>query len=65
MSRAAAVGYEARLLPLPRFLREGGEADWADILAGLAITGHFLARDLLIERARRRAAPRASGWSTG
>ena len=57
VSRAAAVGYEARLLPLPRFLREGGAADWPDILAGLAITGHFLERDLFTER---RAEPLAA-----
>lgn len=50
VSRAAAIGYENRLLPLPTFLREGGAADWPDILAGLAITGHFLERDVLTER---------------
>ena len=51
VSRSAAVGYEARLLPLPRFLREGGPADWVDILDGLRLTGHFLERDLLVARA--------------
>lgn len=50
VSRGAATGYEAKLLRLPAFLREGGAADWADILAGLAITGHFLERDLLTDR---------------
>lgn len=50
VSRGAAHGYEARLLPLPPFLAQGGAADWSDILAGLAITGHFLARDLLTDR---------------
>lgn len=50
VSRAAAAGYEARLFPLPAFLRAGGEADWPDILAALAITGHFLARDVLTDR---------------
>lgn len=50
VSRAAARGYEARLLPLPRFLREGGEASWDDVFAGLRLTGHFLARDLLVDR---------------
>lgn len=49
VSRAAAIGYEARLFPLPSFLRHGGEADWDAIFAGLAITGHFLARDLLTD----------------
>ena len=51
VSRSAAAGYEARLLPLPAFLREGGTADWPDIFAALAITGHFLERDLLTGRA--------------
>jgi len=50
VSRGAAYGYEARLFALPAFLTEGGAADWPDILAGLAITGHFLARDLLTDR---------------
>lgn len=50
VSRAGAVGYEARLLPLPPFLLEGGEAGWPDIVDGLALTGHFLRRDLLGER---------------
>ena len=50
VSRGAAHGYEARLLPLPAFLAAGGAADWTDIFAGLAITGHFIARDLLVDR---------------
>ena len=50
VSTSAAAGYETRLLPLPAFLRTGGAADWDDILAGLAITGHFLARDILVDR---------------
>lgn len=50
VSRAGAVGYEPRLLPLPRFLVEGGEAAWPDILDGLTLTGHFLRRDLIGER---------------
>ncbi|HZF43162.1 MAG TPA: DNA repair protein RecO [Sphingomonadaceae bacterium] len=50
VSAAAAEGYRDRLLDLPSFLTSGGAADWPDILAGLAITGHFLARDILIER---------------
>jgi len=50
VSRPAAVGYEDRLLPLPGFLARGGEADWPALFAGLAITGRFLARDLLIDR---------------
>lgn len=51
VSRSAATGYEARLFPLPSFLREGGEAGWPDIFAALSITGHFLERDLLTGRA--------------
>jgi DNA repair protein RecO (recombination protein O) len=31
-------------------LLEGGAAGWDDIEDGFRITGHFLARDLLIER---------------
>ncbi|WP_448663547.1 DNA repair protein RecO [Sphingomonas sp. CJ20] len=50
VSRVAATGYEARLLRLPPFLTAGGAAAWGDILDGLRLTGHFLARDLLIGR---------------
>lgn len=49
-SRAAGQRYADRLLPLPAFVRAGGAADWPDILVGLRLTGHFLARDLLTER---------------
>ena len=51
VSRSAGAGYEDRLLPLPAFLRNGGEAGWSDVFAALRITGDFLARDLLIGRA--------------
>lgn len=49
----AAAGYEDRLFRLPPFLR-GEEAgpDMEDILDGLAITGHFIDRDLLDNHAR-------------
>lgn len=50
VSRDAAAGYEARLLALPAFARAGGAADWPAVLDGLALTGHFLARDILIDR---------------
>ncbi|MDO7842590.1 DNA repair protein RecO [Sphingomonas immobilis] len=50
VSRGAAYGYEERLMPLPPFLRAGGEAGWEDILAALRITGHFLERDVLTDR---------------
>lgn len=52
VSQGAAQGYRDRLLTLPPFLRDGGRAGWPDILDGLAITGHFLGRDILIERRR-------------
>ncbi len=50
VSRGAAFGYEAKLLRLPSFLKAGGEADWSDIFDGLRLTGHFLARDILVDR---------------
>jgi DNA repair protein RecO (recombination protein O) len=50
VSRAAAVGYEDRLLPLPLFLTGGEPGGWDDLFAGLAITGRFLARDVLTDR---------------
>lgn len=50
VSRAGATGYEARLLLLPAFLLGGAAPDWPDILAGLKLTGHFLARDILTDR---------------
>ena len=53
VSSGAAEPYAASLLPLPAFLRAGGQdAPWADVLDGLALTGHFLARDILVERSR-------------
>lgn len=50
VSREGAVGYEDRLLPLPPFVREGGEAGWADILDGLRLTGFFIERSVLTDR---------------
>jgi DNA repair protein RecO (recombination protein O) len=50
VSRGAAFGYEDRLLPLPAFLLAGGEPDWPDVFDALAITGRFLARDVLVDR---------------
>lgn len=58
VSRSAAAGHEARLLPLPAFLREGGAADWPDIFAALTITGHFLERNVLTGRAAEALAAR-------
>lgn len=54
VGRVAGSGYADRLLALPRFLIEGGAAaEWADVFAGLRLTGHFLERDLLTGRAAR------------
>jgi len=50
VSAQAAAGLESRLLVLPAFLLTGEAADWPDMLAGLKLTGHFLARSLLTER---------------
>lgn len=49
VSRAAAIGYEARLLPLPPFVVAGGMAEWSDILDGLRLTGFFIERSVLTE----------------
>lgn len=51
VSAAEAEPYKEKLLPLPRFLLESGAAPWADIIDGLRLTGHFLMRDILTERA--------------
>ena len=60
VSLAAAAGYEARLLRLPAFLRGAGPAEtMGDVLDGLAITGHFLDRDLIEGRNRELLAVRA------
>ena len=58
VSQVAGLPYADRLLPLPRFLIGGGDADWAAIRDGLRLTGHFLARDLLTERRARVLAAR-------
>lgn len=50
VSGEAAGKYLDRLFPLPSFLHDGGPADWKEIFDGFRITGHFLARDILIER---------------
>lgn len=49
VSRDAAAGYEARLLPLPAFLLEGGAGEWPAILDGLRLTGFFLERSVLTD----------------
>jgi DNA repair protein RecO (recombination protein O) len=50
VSRDEAEPYAGRLLPLPPFLLQGGMAEWPDIVDGLALTGHFLSRDMLTQR---------------
>jgi DNA repair protein RecO (recombination protein O) len=52
VSAAEAEPYAGRLLPLPSFIREGGRAAWPEIGEGLALTGHFLERDVLTDRSR-------------
>lgn len=59
VSAAEAEPYAGKLLPLPRFVREGGGASWQEIAQGLDLTGHFLIRDLLTDRARPIAEARA------
>ena len=51
VSAAEAEPYLGKLLPLPAFIREGGQAGWDDILDGLTLSGHFLMRDLITDRA--------------
>ena len=58
VSAGAAAPYAGKLLPLPRFVREGGQAGWPDILDGLDLSGHFLMRDLITDRAAPVAAAR-------
>ena len=52
VSAAEAEPYAGKLLALPAFVREGGKATWPEILQGLALTGHFVERDLLTDRAK-------------
>src|SRR5262245_46675831 len=52
VSSEAGEPYRDRLLELPQFLRAGasGPVDTKDVLAGLALTGHFLAARVLAQR---------------
>lgn len=52
VSAAEAEPYAGSLLALPPFVREGGSASWEEIAQGLALTGHFLVRDVIAERSR-------------
>jgi DNA repair protein RecO (recombination protein O) len=50
VSAAEAEPYAGKLLPLPKFMLEGGQASWPEILDGLNLTGHFLLRDVVTDR---------------
>ncbi len=50
VSQSAGAAHAERLFALPRVLLGEPNQDWADMLEGLRVTGHFLARDLLVER---------------
>jgi DNA repair protein RecO (recombination protein O) len=52
VSAAEAEPYAGKVLPLPRFIRDGGSASWEEIAQGLDLTGHFLLRDVLTDRLR-------------
>lgn len=52
VSAAEAEPYAGKLLALPAFVREGGRANWPEILQGLDLTGHFVERDLLTDRSK-------------
>jgi DNA repair protein RecO (recombination protein O) len=51
VSSVEAAPYNGKLLRLPNFLVEGGRPSLPDIIDGLTLTGHFLMRDLVIDRA--------------
>lgn len=52
VSAAEAEPYAGKLLSLPKFVREGGQAPWDEIVQGLELSGHFLTRDVLTDRSR-------------
>lgn len=47
VSAGAGAAYADKLLPLPRFLVEGGAGDAGQVAQGLRLTGHFLDRHVL------------------
>ena len=55
----AELGYGIEPDRLPEILRTGGEADWADILAALRLTGQALEADILTDRRAETLAARA------
>jgi DNA repair protein RecO (recombination protein O) len=58
VSSAAGVPYRDRLLPLPGFLVGHGTPSDADILEGLALTGHFIDKHVYAAYGRSLPAPR-------
>ena len=52
VSAAEAEPYAGKLLSLPSFIREGGVPSWPEIIQGLELSGHFLLRDVITDRAR-------------
>ena len=50
VSAAEAESYLGKLLPLPRFVSESGSGSWEEIVNGLALSGHFLMRDVITDR---------------
>ena len=59
VSAVEAAPYPGKLLPLPAFVRAGGKASLPEILDGLTLTGHFLMRDVITDRATQVAEARA------
>ena len=59
VSAAEAEPYAGKLLPLPKFVREGGNASWPEVRDGLELSGHFLLRDVLTGRSAGLAETRA------
>ncbi len=67
VTRAAAGAWADRLLPLPAALVSGDHPGEGDLLPGLALTGHFLTRELTGDRAAdpATAAPGLRGEARG
>lgn len=59
VSRAGAGDWADRLLPLPESLAQGRPPGPQDLAAGLALTGHFLAREFAARGSAGRALPEA------
>ena len=50
VSASEAEPFLGKLLPLPAFILSGGPASLGDVLDGLALSGHFLRRDVVTGR---------------